>query len=112
MPNSREKAVGQYRDKLATVSPTYMKNSPLTTLLLALLTASALLSVALCWLYIGRGRELRNLQNLVGRIQNNRQLAQNLAAEGLEYSKKNPAIDPILEAAGVKTHATASSPNK
>ena len=89
-----------------------MKNSPLTTLLLALLTASALLSVALCWLYIGRGRELRNLQGLVGRIQNNRQLAQNLAAEGLEYSKKNPAIDPLLEAAGVKQKPGSTTPNK
>jgi hypothetical protein len=88
-----------------------MKNSPLTTLLLALLTASALTSVVLCWWDIGREREYRQLRDLVGRIENNRRLAQALAAEGLEYSKKNPAIDPVLEAAGVKAK-TAASTNK
>ena len=89
-----------------------MKNSPLTTLLLALLTASALLSVVLCWLYISRAREMRNYRDLVGKIENNRRLAQALATEAVEYSKKNPAIDPLLEAAGIKAKAAPAATNK
>jgi hypothetical protein len=86
-----------------------MKNSPLTTILLAVLTASALVSVWLCWSCISRDRELRQLRTAVAGIENNRRLAQALAAEGLEYSKKNSAIDPILEAAGVKSKAAGST---
>jgi len=90
-----------------------MKNSPLTTLLLGVLTASALLSVGLCWLYIGRGRDFRNLQTNVAIIENKRRLAQALATDALEYSKKNSAIDPILESAGVKPKAaSATTTNK
>ena len=43
------------------------------------------------------------------RINNNRALIGSLAGEALEYSKKNPAIDPILEAAGVKPPRTNTS---
>ena len=39
-----------------------MKNNPLTTILLGVLTLSALASVVLCWLYISNTRELRSLQ--------------------------------------------------
>ena len=89
-----------------------MKNSPLTTILLAVLTVSALLSLYLCWLLIAKGRELRSLQATVGQIESNRRLASALAADALEYSKKNAAIDPILEAANLKPKSGAASTNK
>jgi hypothetical protein len=79
-----------------------MKNNQLTTILLGLLTLSALASVVLCWLYISNTRELRALQTQVGFINNNRSVMSALANDAVEYSKKNPEIDPILVAVGLK----------
>jgi len=85
-----------------------MKNSPLTTIVMVLLVVSVLASVALCWTYISNTRELRKLQNDAAMISNNRTVVNALATEVLEYSKKNPAVDPILEAAGVRPRTNAA----
>jgi hypothetical protein len=79
-----------------------MKNSPLTNILLGVLTISALLSLALFWLYIGKSRELRTLQTMVNSVNMSRAVAPALANDAIEYSKKHPEIDPLLEACGVK----------
>lgn len=84
-----------------------MKNNPLTTILLGVLTLSALASVVLCWLYISNTRELRGLQTQASLINNNRALINALAADTLEYSKTHPAIDPVLESLGFKTGKSA-----
>ena len=84
-----------------------MKNNSLTTILLGVLTLSALTSVVLCWLYISKGRELRGLQNQASFINSNRALINALAADTLEYSKTHPAIDPMLESLGFKTGKSA-----
>jgi hypothetical protein len=87
----------------AVQSPTTdMKNDPLTTILLGLLTILALTSVVLCWLYVANTRELRTLQAQVAMVQNNRNLVNSLANDAVEYSKKNSNIDPILESVGLK----------
>jgi hypothetical protein len=83
-----------------------MKNSPLTTVLLGLLTVSALASVVLCWLYISSTRQVRALQTQVNIINNNRTVMTALANDAIEYSKRNPAIDPILESIGLKAGKT------
>lgn len=87
-----------------------MKQSPLTTALLFILVASALASVVLCWVYISNARELRVLQGQAAMVNNNRAYINALASDALEYSKKNPAIDPILEAAGIKPGKSAPAP--
>jgi len=91
-----------------------MKNSPLTTILLGVLTLSALASVGLCWAYISNTRELRSLQNQAALINNNRAMINALAADTVEYSKTHPAIDPLLETMGLKpakaAPAAASKP--
>ena len=74
----------------------------MTTVLLGVLTVSALLSVGVCWLYISNTRELRSLQGQANLINNNRTVINALATDTVEYSKKNPAIDPVLESAGLK----------
>lgn len=86
-----------------------MKNSPLTTVLLGVLTVSALASVVLCWLYISNIRELRSFQAQANIINNNRAVMSALANDAVEYSKKNPAIDPILESVGLKPSKSATS---
>ena len=89
-----------------------MKNSPLTTILLAGLAISALASVILCWGYISNARELRALQTQTSLI-NSRQAAMNaLASDVVEYSKKNPAVDPILEFVNLKQKSTPAATNK
>jgi hypothetical protein len=85
----------------AKVHPIVMKNNQLTTILLGLLTLSALASVVLCWLYISNTRELRALQTQVGFINNNRNVMSALANDTVEYSKKNQDINPILISVGL-----------
>ena len=88
-----------------------MKNSPLAGILLGVLTISALASLVMCWLHIKASRELRMWQTQVGMVQNNRNVVSGLVAEALEYSKKNQAINPILESFGKpKTNANVPAP--
>ena len=84
-----------------------MKNNPLTTVLLGVLTISALLSVWLCWRYISTTRELHSLQTQASIINNNRTVINALANDTVVYSKKNPAIEPILESVGLKPGKSA-----
>ena len=87
-----------------------MKNNPLVTVLLGVLTLSVLGSVILCWLYISNMRELRSLQTQASMINNNRAVINALATDTVEYSKKNKAIDPILQSVGLKPGDTNLTP--
>ena len=86
-----------------------MKNSPLTTVLLLILVVSALASVTLCWLYMSNVRQSRALQSDAVKMQNNQALVMQLAKDAVEYSKKNPAIDPLLESFNIKPKSAAST---
>ena len=86
-----------------------MIKSPLTTVLLAALLISALASVGFCCAYIFKAREVRSLQGQIAGIQNNRAFIAALANETIEYSKRNPEIDPILETAGIKPSKSSGS---
>ena len=86
-----------------------MKNTPLTTILLGVLTLSAIASIVLCWLYISNTRELRTLQAQAAQINNNRALINALAIDVVEYSKTHPAIDPILESFNMKPGKSAAA---
>lgn len=79
-----------------------MKNSPLVTILLGVLTISALASVVLCWLYISNTRELRQIQAQTAMINNQRAVINALVNDTLEYGKTHPAIQPVLESVGFK----------
>jgi hypothetical protein len=83
-----------------------MKNSPLTTILLGVLTLSALASVLLSWLYISNTRQLRSLQTQAAFINNNRTIINALVTDTLEYSKTHAAIEPVLESLGLKPGKT------
>ncbi len=79
-----------------------MNKNPATTTLLVILVVSALCSVAFCGLYVRDAMRLRDLQRSTANVQLYRNNLLTLINETLEYSKKNPTIDPILEAAGIK----------
>lgn len=53
-------------------------------------------------------REVRNLQTQVALFQNKQAVLNNLVAECLEYGKRNPAINTILEANNVPTKPAAT----
>jgi hypothetical protein len=83
-----------------------MKRNPMMSILLAATTVMALLSLVLCWTSISKAQQLRRIQTQIAVANNNRQLINVLAAEAIEYGKKNPAIDPILEWIGAKPGRT------
>ena len=76
--------------------------------LLVLQVISSLGSAIYCWKYVACTRELRTLQTQTAFINNNRSLINALANDALEYSKKNPSIDPILESVGLKPAKSAA----
>jgi hypothetical protein len=86
-----------------------MKNSPLTTILLALLAISAVLSLVFCWNYIRKSRELRGLQFQVTQINQRSAAINSLMNDVLEYSKRSPNhdIDRVLESFGLTNRPPA-----
>jgi hypothetical protein len=79
-----------------------MNKSPAMTALLVVLVVSALSSVAFCGLYVRDAMRLRDLQRSTTTVQAYRNTMLSLINDTLEYSKKNPSVDPILETAGFK----------
>jgi hypothetical protein len=88
-----------------------MKSNSLPAVLLGVLAISALASVVLCVFYVNGVRELRGLQGQMAAVQNNRVLATQLVADLMEYSKKNPAVVPLLESVGFKAQAGSAAPS-
>jgi|SRR5580765_2863270 len=88
--------------------PLFMKNSPLATVLLALLACAALGSLILCWMYIRTNRELRFLKANVGMLQVKQRGMQALTYDLVEYSRRNSQIDPLLEKYEIKPKSTNS----
>jgi hypothetical protein len=93
-----------------------MNKNPLTTVVLVLLTASALASVALCWGYVSDARQLPAARAQVTMVNRNLTFINALANEVNTFSIDNPGIKPLLEAMldqAAKPHpATAPKPAK
>ena len=87
-----------------------MNRSPATTALLVILVVSALCSVACCGLYVRDAMRLRDLQRSTANLQAYRNTVLSVINDTLEYSKKNAAVDPILEGAGFKQKPGAPQP--
>jgi len=87
-----------------------MNKSPASTFLLIVLLISSLLSVLFCGLYISSARRLRDVQRGAASAQAYLNMCAALVNDTVEYSKKDPAINPILEAAGVKPKDSTNKP--
>jgi hypothetical protein len=74
-----------------------MKNNLLTNLLVGLVVLSVLATSGLAYVYVRSVQKLNQLQLQNALITRNRTLINSLANEAIEYSKRNPAIDPILQ---------------
>lgn len=79
-----------------------MQKDPLISFLAGALCLAALgvfvLTITCEW----RFRQLRRLQPQVLQVQQNGQRADALAADTIEYAKHNPAVNSILQNAGLK----------
>lgn len=91
-----------------------MKRDPFTTVLAAVLLLSVLATAGLCYRYLQSARQLRTAQFQAVAVGRNRAAMQQFAAHAVEYGRRNPAILPILESAGIRprieTNAPASVP--
>ena len=66
------------------------------------LALSLVLSVVFCIQFIFLSRELRSLNVSAAMANAHRSTIQALVMDCIEYSKKNPAIDPLLKSIGAK----------
>jgi hypothetical protein len=83
-----------------------MKNSPMATVLLAILGVSAFVSLFLCWAFSSNTVELRRMQSILGTQNANRQRMVGLLNESAEYARRNPKIEPVLEPFGYRRAVT------
>lgn len=89
-----------------------MKNQFWTALLVMLLFLGALASAALSFVYVQSTRQLNELQAKANAISQYKNLMQALAAEAIEFSRRDPSIEPILNDIGIRTRPMADPKNK
>jgi hypothetical protein len=78
-----------------------MRNNALTNLLVGLVVLSVVATSALAIMYVRSVQKLNILQLRTSLITRNRTLLSSLAAEAVEYSKRNPEIQPVLQSVGI-----------
>jgi len=85
-----------------------MKSNMANMVLTVALAISLLLSVVFCLQFMFRVREYRSISAQINLVNAERARIQQLAAECLQYSEKNPAINPLLEVVGLKAKTPAA----
>lgn len=89
-----------------------MKSDPLTTLLSAGLLLGVILTAGLCYWYVHCLSQLTFLQAQLAEIEQRRAFVQSVAADAVEYSRRNPAIVPTLDALGIRPRGATNAPAK
>lgn len=82
----------------------------MTSFLLGLVVLAVLATSGLALYYVRAVQRLNRLQFQTAIINRNRSLVNTLAGEALEYSRRNPEIDPILQSVGIKSKAGIGIP--
>lgn len=82
----------------------------MSVVLATALLVSASATAGLCYWHMQSVRQLQMAQEHVARINRNKALVQSLAGEALEYSKRNPALTPVLQKFGVRLRAETNAP--
>jgi hypothetical protein len=86
-----------------------MKSNGFTTMLNIVLAFCLLLAALFSFQVLNLSKDLRAYTSRVNTTNGLRGSLQSLATDCVEYSKRNPAIDPILESVNLKP-AKASAP--
>lgn len=92
--------------------PMFEGKNQLPLILTGLLFVSAILSAVGALSYYTASSQLRNLQAQIAKMESGRNLTRALAAEAVEYSKRNPAIDPVLQSVGLKPAPSSPKASK
>ena len=82
-----------------------MRSNPITNLLVGLVALTVLATAGLTIYYVRLVQKLNVLQLQNAVINRNRTLATSLVNDAIEYSKRNPALEPVLQSIGIKTKA-------
>lgn len=80
-----------------------IKNQLWTGLLVALLILGSLASATLSVVYVRSTRKLQDLQLKANVITQYKNVMQMLANEAMEYSRRDPSMEPILNSIGIRT---------
>ena len=93
------------------------KPNTLIMALVGLLALSVLASIALCIFYVravGLAQTLQpeeqRLEAKLMLVNRNRSIVRSMVDDALEYSKRNAAIDPLLQQFSLKPKPTAAAP--
>jgi hypothetical protein len=89
--------------------PSFMSKNAIGPLLVGVLFISAGLNVYYALRFAFSTRDLRRIQPQVAEIQSRLNVAQVLLNDTLEYSKRNPAIDSLLQSLNFKTNAPGAA---
>ena len=87
-----------------------MNREPITLLLATVLLVSVTLTAGVCYWYLQCTRQLQIAQLEVARANSNRAAMQSLAAESVEYAKRNPSIIPVLQGLGLRSRIETNQP--
>jgi len=87
-----------------------MKSNALASLLTGAIIVCALITGFFFLRYYLALKELQRLQGQYVFMNNARNAAQSLANEAMEYSKRNPSIDPILYQYAIKERSATNAP--
>jgi hypothetical protein len=86
-----------------------MNKDPITLLLAAALLVSASATAGLCYWYLQCVREHQMAQEGVVRINQKKSGIQAMATESIEYSKRNPALLPVLQSLGINRRSETNT---
>jgi hypothetical protein len=85
-----------------------MKSNPLISILMAILFINAAGSALLAYQYVRSVRKLQVLQRSNTLVKQEIALFNSLVNDTMEFSKKNPAILPVLNIIGIKAKTNAA----
>ena len=86
-----------------------MKNNPIGVVLAGVLTLLAVCAAMLFVVFVQSSRTLQRLQGEVFVANRNQAALQNLLNEAIEYSHRDPSIEPVLQSMGIRARASAPS---
>ncbi len=78
-------------------------------ILLVLLSLASIGAAGLSISYVRIIRDFRQAQIQAMNVNRSRAVVQAMANDAMEYSKRNPAIDPILQSVGLKGKSIATT---
>lgn len=88
-----------------------MRDHFFPSLLLGAVLIGALATAGLAVYYVRNVKKLQRLQIQAAVINQNRAIMRDLTTEAMEYSKRNPAMERVLDSVGIRQKAAEGQSN-